>query len=206
MGVSGPVYRPEDGHEIVFTATSPIGVRNGIYAVDVTTDMVRPIVMPSASVGRGWVRISPDGSRIAYVASTADPARNTYQVHVASADGATDVTLPMPEGATFQDAPEWSNDGTRLVLVRGYAAWNQDMVLAVVPADGSSVGVETKKGLTGCCDTTNEWAPDDSSILTTPTDLDGTFVLQMLWDPTTGVTRQAPWLATSKPAWQRRAP
>ena len=208
MGVDGPVYRPPNGAEIVFASFSPTGSNNGIYALDVASRKVRPILAPTAGVGRGWVRVSPDGSRIAYSASTFDPNRNTYLVHVVSIDGTGDIVLPMPKGATFQDAPEWSNDGTRLAVARGYATYDQDMVLAVVPADGSGVGVETTKHrLTSCCSTVYGWSPDDSTILLRPNGFqDQNPIQQLLWDPATGATKPASWGATSLPAWQRRAP
>jgi WD40 repeat protein len=112
----------------------------------------------------------------------------------------------MPEKATFQDAPAWSNDGKRLVIVRGYSTRNQEITLAVLPTDGSAVGIETDRGLTGCCDTITEWAPDDQSILISPTDQAGVLKQQLLLDPFTGASRSTRWAATSDPAWQRRAP
>jgi hypothetical protein len=112
----------------------------------------------------------------------------------------------MAPGATFQDLPVWSNDGTRLAVIRGYASHNEDVRVAIVPADGSGVGIETRAKLTGCCDNAMEWAPSDSAVLLLPEDLDGTFVSQILVDPTTGTTTTASWGATSLPTWERRAP
>jgi len=80
------------------------------------------------------------------------------------------------------------------------------MTLAVLPASGSTVGVETIRGLTGCCDTVLEWAPDDKSILVSPEDLNGVINPQKLLDPATGLTRPTPWAAVADPAWQRVAP
>jgi hypothetical protein len=212
MSVLEASYRPPNGAEIIFAAANAVGV--GIYAVDVATNnvaanTVRTIVAPSPSVGLGWVKVAPDGSRVAYSASMDDVAgRNTYRVQVTAIDGSRTVTLPMPDGATFQDAPAWSNDGTRIAVARGYGAHNEAMTLAVLPADGSgsAVGVESARGLTGCCDTVLEWAPDDKSILVSPEDLSGVIKPQLLLDPTTALTRPAPWTAVSDPAWQRIAP
>ena len=206
MSVQGPSYRPPNGAEIIFVGGSATGAGTGIYAVDVATGKVRTIVEPSSGVGLDRLTVAPDGSRIAYSASTADPSRNTYSVHVSAIDGPGTVTLPMPAGATFQDAPAWSNDGTRLVVVRGYATRNQDIALAVLPADGSGVGIETRRGLTGCCDTVYAWAPDDKSVLMSPEDLTGQTTGQLLLDPASGASRPAPWAATGDPAWQRVAP
>jgi Tol biopolymer transport system component len=206
MSVHGPTYRPPNGAEIIFAGGSADGAGNGIYAVDVASGTLRTIVKPSAGVGLDWVSVAPDGSRVAYSVSTSDPSRNTYSVHVSAIDGSGTVTLPMPQGATFQDGPAWSNDGTRIVVVRGYATRNQDVALAVLPADGSAVGIETHRGLTGCCDTVSAWAPDDTSILMSPEDLFGLTKPQLLLDPLTGVSRPTPWAAIGDPAWQRLAP
>ena len=205
MSVDLPAYRAPAGREIVFAGDAGNGAGSGIFAVNVASDKVRTIVQPSATMGVGWVKVAPDGSRVAYSASPQpqDDSRNTYRVQVSDLDGSRTVTLPMPQGATFQDAPGWSNDSTRLVVTRGYSTWNQEMTLAVLPADATSVGIETARGLTGCCDTVAEWAPDDRSILVSPEDLGGAMQPQLLLDPTTGASRAAPWAATGDPAWQR---
>jgi Tol biopolymer transport system component len=205
MSVDSPAYRPPTGDEIVFAGDAGNGAGIGLFAVNVASDKVRTIVQPSATIGIGWVRVAPDGSRVAYSAQPQDPSRNTYRVQVSALDGSRTVTLPMPRGATFQDAPGWSNDSTRLVVTRGYSTRNQEMTLAVLPADATSVGIETARGLTGCCDTVAEWAPDDRSILVSPEDLGGAMQPQLLLDPTTGASRAAPWTATGDPAWQRVA-
>lgn len=211
MSVVNPTYRPPNGAEIVFAGGQPIEAgsglyASGLYAVEVATGQVRTILAPASGVGRDFARFSPDGSRIAYSAWTADLDRNTYRVHVVAADGSGDKTLPMPDGATFQDAPAFSNDGRHLAIVRGYGVRNENVALAVVPSSGDGVGVETARGLTGCCDTIYEWAPDDTSILVKPFDLNGRPLPPLLWDPLTGATRPAPWPAISDPAWQRLAP
>ena len=93
-----------------------------------------------------------------------------------------------------------------IAVTRGYAAHDEDMALAVVHSDGSGLGVETDHGLTGCCDTVFEWAPDDTTILLKPFDLIGQAKPQLLWDPLTGGTTQVAWATRSDPAWQRVAP
>jgi Tol biopolymer transport system component len=205
MNVSDPAFAPPDGAEIMFAggaAASPAG--NGLYAVQVDGGKLRTIMAPVPGTGRGWVRPSPDGTRIAYSADSRAPDRNTFRVHVVGADGTGDIALPLPNGATFEDAPEWSNDGTSLAVTRGYGLHNEAMVLAVVPADGSTPGHETDRGLTGCCDTTMLWSPDDTEILVGPEDRNGNPTTQLLWNPVTQSTSPAPWGADGNPAWQRR--
>jgi Tol biopolymer transport system component len=191
------------GAKLIVTASTN-GGPHGIYALDPRTSQSEPIVAPRSGVGVGYVRVSPDGSRLSYVTSIdALESPSSYRVHVIGLAGADDVTLPLPKGAVFQDAPAWSNDGTRLAITRGYAQHNEDMALAVLPADGSGVGVESAHGLTGCCDTILQWSPDDTSVLVMPEDLDGQATQHLLLDPTTLAHVPAPWTASNPPAWQR---
>jgi len=206
-----PAWLPPAGDEFLFQGQAGNGTTEdfygGLYAVNVHSGKIRTIVPPTPGFGVGSAVVSPDGNRIAYSRmNTQITDRNSYQVHVVNRDGSGDITLPMPAGAVFQDRPVWSNDGTRLVIVRGYAAHNQDTRLAIVPADGSAAGVETKPRITGCCDTVMDWSPDDSTILVLPEDLNGTMTAPLLVDPTTGASTDASWGGTSLPAWQRKAP
>jgi Tol biopolymer transport system component len=206
MQVKQPVWAPPDGREIVFASVTPDGTPNGLFAVDVHGGQVRTILGPVDGVGRDVARVSPDGSRLAYSASsTAISDHNSYVVHVVGIDGSGDITLPMPPRATFQDQPVWSNDGKRLAVTRGYAAYNEEMAVAILPADGSRVGIETTHGISGCCDNILDWSPADTSILFHPDPNNGGTGQQILIDPDTGATTQPAWAATSLPAWQRVA-
>jgi Tol biopolymer transport system component len=197
-------FRPPNGAEIVFVGTAGGDYGSGIYAVSVSTGKVRTIVAPSVGRDLDRITIGPDGSRVAYsTAATFDSGRNSFQINVSALDGSRTITLPMPAGATFQDAAVWSNDSTRIAVTRGYAAHNDQMTLAIVPADGSSVGIESARGLTGCCDTVMQWAPDDRTILVSPEDLYGQPTVDLLLDTTSAATRPVPYFATGDPAWQR---
>jgi Tol biopolymer transport system component len=209
MTVVEAAYRPPNGAELIVTGSTNGGT-NGIYAIDAKTGTLRTVVAPAPSVnpgfGVGLGRFTPDGSRLAYVtAAIPDVGPSGTRVHTIGLDGAGDVTLPMPAGAVFQDSPAWSNDGTRLAITRGYAQHNEDMALAVLPADGSGVGIESEHGLTGCCDTILQWSPDDTSILVMPEDLSGQSTQLLLLDPSTLAHVPAPWTASTPPAWQRTA-
>src|SRR5262249_54094721 len=133
-----PVWLPPAGNEFLFQAQ--VGTRTtqafcgGLYAIDVHSGKVRAIVEPTPGFGVSESVVSPDGTRIAYSRmNTQVTGRNSYEVHIVNSDGSGDVTLSMPAGAVFQDHPVWSNDGTRLAIVRGYAPRNQDTRLAIVP-------------------------------------------------------------------------
>jgi hypothetical protein len=116
--------------------------------------------------------------------------------------------LGDPPGAQWTAGSEWSNDGTRLLILRGSTPDFEDVRPVVVPADGSSIGIEIpyEGVITGECCAVFEWAPDDSKILGTPSDGSGQPLQQVLIDPATGESRPAPWTSTSDPAWQRVAP
>jgi Tol biopolymer transport system component len=206
MQVDYPQWRAPDGHEIVFSGVTSDNAPNGLYAVDAKSGHLRTILPPVDGVGRGAATVSPDGSRIAYSAwSTAVSGRNSYVVHVVRADGSGDISLPMPTGAIFQDQPVWSNDGTRLAVTRGYQPHNEEMAVAILPADGIGAGVETIHGIAGCCDSMLDWSPADTSILFHPDPNNGGSGQELLIDPGSGTTSPLEGGATSLPAWQRAA-
>ena len=213
---AAPVYRPTDGTEILFLGADADEANglNGLYAINVESGAVRTIVPPYTDGLAGAVvppqidepAWSPDGSRISYSKWQYDPGGPTnIRVHIVAADGTGDRLLPAPPGAMWDASAIWSNDGTRLAIVRGYSTQDQNAVLAAVPADGTGLGVETERGL-ALINVSHEWAPDDTSILSRPLDAADRPQAQLLWDPATGSSSPAPWRATSKPTWQRRAP
>jgi WD40-like Beta Propeller Repeat len=208
MAVFEPSFRPPDGAEILFVGRQSGGT-HGLYAIDPTDGVVRPIVEPSTIFDVAGANWSPDGSQIAYWrwGGSSSAEGLTAHTRVVSADGRVDRELPSPPGAVWNAGSEWSNDGTRLFVVRGYTSFYDDVRPVVIPADGSSPGIEIPyQGIVNdeCC-ATWEWAPDDSKILGTPADATGQPRQQVIVDPLTSEFRQAPWSSTSDPAWQRVA-
>jgi len=205
MAAYEPSFRPPNGAEILFVGNEGL---TGLFAVDPSNGVVRTIVEAPAGFDIGGPRWSPDGSQIAYHAWGGPGEGLTARTHVISADGTMDRELPAPPAAVWNALPEWSNDGTRLFIVRGYTPFFEDVRAVVIPADGGGLGVEIPYPgiLTGECCSTWEWSPDDSNILGTPTDARGQPLQQVILDPDTGGSREAPWLSTSRPTWQRLAP
>jgi Tol biopolymer transport system component len=204
-----PSFRPPDGRELLFVGY-PIGRDDlaGIYAVDVASGHVRTVVEPLSDYDLAGATWSPDGKHIAYwrwggpVPATGINA----MTRVVDAEGTNDRELPVPPGTVWNTGTEWSNDGTRLIVARGYTGAFDDVRAAIVPADGGSSGDELNLDgtiNTGCC-ASWEWAPDDQKILLTPM-TGGGALSQLLIDIETGEATPAPWDANSDPAWQRRA-
>ncbi len=207
VGTEGgaPSWRPPDGAEILFSGKRGAADPGpSLYAIDVHTNAVRTIAATTTESVLDVISWSPDGSRVAYVHWVYDPGGPcNNRVHVVGADGTRDITLPLPPDAVCDDAPHWSNGGSRLVILRNYSPTLTDTVLAIVPADGSGLGIETDHGI--CCLNT-EWSPDDTSILITPEDQAGAPLPPVIVDPATGAMAPASWIGTSNPAWQRKAP
>jgi Tol biopolymer transport system component len=197
-------FRPPDGSEILFLGMGASGTYS-VYAVDIDGGDVRTVVEPHSYydlTGAAW---SPDGSKILYWAWNTWGEGLTAKTHVISADGTGDIELPAPPDAVWNAVAAWSNDGSRIFLVRGYTGAFDGVRPAVLPADGSSVGVEISFPGTAerdCCSAWL-WSPDDSTIIGRP---GGTASRPMLLDPLTGTSRPAPWTSLSDPTFQRLAP
>ena len=206
MAASEPTFRPPDGRQILFVGDD--GTVNGLFVVDAAGGKPRAIVTMSVNeplAGASW---SPDGSHIAYWSWDQGADGMSAQTHVVAADGSGDRLLPSPAGAVWNAHATWSNDGTRIFIVRGFTPDTSDVRGWVVPADGSGVGTEVSPAGTAeteCCGAWS-WSPDDSQIIGRSTGLGGTAVRPFIIDVAARTARPAPWTSTSDPSWQRIAP
>lgn len=206
MPASEPSFRPPDGAEILFVGRGSMG--RGIFAVDPSTAEVRTIRVLTPGYDLAGANWSPDGSRIAYWSWDASAPAMTARSHVVEADGTGDRALPSPAGAVWNAHSTWSNGGTQLFIVRGYTNDYEDVRGVVIPADGSSVGVEVAPAgtvETGCC-AAWIWSPDDSKLLGRSTALRGGPLQQVVIDVAGRKAVPAPWMSASDPTWQRLAP
>jgi dipeptidyl aminopeptidase/acylaminoacyl peptidase len=203
-------FRPPDGKEMLFVGTDQNSANGGpgVYAVDLSTGAVRTIVEADSSHELDLARWSPDGRSISY--ATWDSTANglTVRTHIVAADGTGDRVLPAPAGAVWDVGGSWSNDGTRLLIVRGYTADWQDSRAVIIPADGSVTGVEVvyPGPIQGNCCYAWKWSPDDSMVVGNPIDSSGQPQAQVVVDSATAELRPAPWTSTAQSTWQRVAP
>ncbi len=220
MAATNAAWRPPNGSEILFMDNGDDSGGNGaIHLVSSQGGPVRTIVRDERSAGiyRGNPLWSPDGSLIAFGewcdvdCSTREALAAgvglTAQTYVVNADGSPVRILPSPAGE-WQAPESWSNDGTRMLVIRGYSAGDEQARPAAVPVDGSATGVEIPYpgGMSPTDTTAWEWAPDDSSILGTPATASGTALDQVLLDPVKGTFRTPTWTSVSDASWQRLAP
>jgi dipeptidyl aminopeptidase/acylaminoacyl peptidase len=114
-------------------------------------------------VNAGDPRISPDGSRVAFVVTAVDREANEYRgaIWVAPLDGSAEPR-PFTSGERRDTNPRWSPDGNWLAFASNRGDEKTPMNLYVIPA----VGGEARK-LTDQKESVEEisWSPDSKRIV-----------------------------------------
>jgi dipeptidyl aminopeptidase/acylaminoacyl peptidase len=106
----------------------------------------------------GGIRISPDGSRVAYVVTVPDLATSTTNADVWVVPAAGGEPRRLTRGRTRDDSPLWSPDGTRLAFISDREERPQ---VWLIRADGGEAErlTESKSGVTAFA-----WSPDGRRI------------------------------------------
>ena len=198
-------FRPPDGREIVVQALDRGQV--GLYLMNVDGSNPRKLDLHSNGgmgwrmdfAGSGW---SPTGDRLTYNVSDRDMAsgHDQFRVHVLTIATMHDVQLPAPAIPDLQQAwSSWSPDATQVLFQR--FTWEKGW-LALVPADGSSVGRDlgTPVAFDNDSHMDQGWSPDGKSILLR-FDNDHFYSI----DVATGVETPVTWPVDKIPDWQRLA-
>ena len=124
-----------------------------------------PLMLTAEPGAESTPRLSPDGSRLAYVALDPDSGRQRVQVRGVNAS----TTLLPSEGAGEESWPVWSADGAQLAFVR-----HEGRRCSIVTVDALG-GVERLRG--DCAPGMFEsfdWSPDGRSFAITSFDGPGT--------------------------------
>ena len=202
-----PRYRPPDGREILVVGQPKGSPTRGIYVVDAATGKtLRTIVEPSQETDVSGVSWSPTGDAISYGRFAVAGEGFRVQQHVVAADGTGDRQIDADPGTAYNAAiSQWSNDGSRLVVIRGDGTAEQALIVSTT---GDAPAVELTCGLsgvTGCPGVTWIWSPDDTVLVGTLSADDGS-TRYYLADSDTGRITPTEWTGTGAPDWQRSAP
>ena len=208
-GVEPAAYRPPHGHEILVIGQPAGSTTRGIYVADAATGaMLRTIVEPVPDTdvfGASW---SPTGDAISYGRFSLRGDGFRALTHVVSADGSDDRPIDTAPGIAYNGAlSEWSNDGSRLVVIRGQSGDDTRASMRVVSVQGDAAPVELMcdANTDGACPNYWEWSPDDTMLLGATTDERGVLHFHLA-DPATGRITATSWTGGGAATWQRTTP
>jgi TolB protein len=135
VAAEAPQFVPSS-RALVYASSCPEPFDN-LWAVAPDGSGLRRVTAVGAE--QAWPTLSPDGSRIAY-------GRSRYTglsckgcpaaIHVVGVDGRGDRALTTPGYTTYDVAPTWSPDGTRILFSRSTAQTPGELM--VVPAAGGA--------------------------------------------------------------------
>src|SRR3954463_10333922 len=118
----------------------------------------------------GQARISPDGSRVAYVVTSLDRESNEYRaaIWVAPVDG-SEEPRPFTSGERRDGLPRWSPDGSWLAFTSNRGEKEEKPQLYVIAAEGGEA-----RRLTELQEAVEDagWSPDSTRVAFTARDRD----------------------------------
>jgi hypothetical protein len=201
-------FRSPDATELLLRGRTA-GDAVDMYLVAADGSRIEPLGLPSRpgfgaefnNSGPSW---SPAGSVIAYNAVDVRSGVTNFRVHLLDPDGTNDRPLPGPSDPnTMEGWPNWSPDGSHILVHRWTWQPGGEGWLAVMPADGSAPAREVGPRILGGEETglIAVWSPDGSRVLMRAENTRQVFSI----DPATGDYVELPWNAEGLPEWQRLA-
>jgi WD40 repeat protein len=143
--------------QIIYTSNA-----KGIFQIyKMGEDGSNPVNITPPDKGHAYnFALSPDGTRIAFVANRSGSSDLDNEIYVMNADGSHVVNLTQNQ--VYDSSPVWSPDGTLIAFIsRSEDIHDKDRYLYVMNADGSN---RTRVG-ERLVDTPPAWSPDSSKIV-----------------------------------------
>jgi TolB protein len=134
---SAPAFSP-DGRHVAFIrkrSQARPNAQEAAFVVNVDGTGLRQLTSWDLDVGR--IRWSPDGTRLVFSDKAENQTEETSQdVWMIDADGTALTNITRNAGGHHTFDPEWSPDGTRLVVLEWHVGVKQHMNLLTMDPDG----------------------------------------------------------------------
>lgn len=147
-----------DGHTVYYEVPGGEGGNAAVYrtSTDGPYGGETSLVTTSPGERAGSLRLSPDGTELAYLAGSTSGASSVSAVHVVDVDGSHDRTFPAPQGSSLSFGDLWwSPDSQRVVTSTNQQYDNAASILDTTTGEWRHVSVY------GAVD---EWAPDGAIV------------------------------------------
>jgi Tol biopolymer transport system component len=153
---------PGDAATIIFGSTRDGDMRFYLLAAG---GFVSPVDMGGGLTHVTWPDVSPDGSRLAFVAVEGNAERTPLGIYTSNIDGSDTTRITTGDG----NHPRWSADGSRLAYT-----CNNGTDICVNNADGGAE-VNITAGFTSV-DIYPDWTPDGRIVFMSNRDREGELV------------------------------
>lgn len=164
-----PWLTPVNNGVIAFVAEGAAGEPETIRTIGADGTIGERVLSADPSLsGHGQLAWSPDGRRLAFVATPADSTNGSTEVFTIDADGSN--LLRITQNDVNDDSPAWSPDGTRLAIRTAEVdlATPEDSTVVVLPI------VAPRPTVLGP-GANPAWSPDGQQIAMTVTDGDSSY-------------------------------
>lgn len=175
-----------DGRYLIYSSGRPGGW--GMTIRDLRTEETRLFLKGGGNRMRWPVRVSPDGSHVAFISQVVDPVylAPSSELHVARTDGSGVKVFTEKDLGGLPQVPSlwnWTGDGKRVALLVRTQDGSKLAVVNVV--DGKATLVASAAGFTGAI-STGQISPDGKYVAMTKRGKTGFFGDEMVLIPVDG--------------------